>query len=204
MAARGFKETYGTFHKPFNEETTLWVSLQILADRLKQGKLGVLPRVGFINWRVAEFFTRYLDDPSKEASHVAPTLSATLGYLIPGELNTEIFFNVEPEPLRQSAAQVISSTMTHGMPFMTRYPNLPELGRWAADPRIEPEAMHYQPFLLRAVIYYLLGDWARCAEFVNRKIQEAQAAGIYAADPGLAAWTRVRDLISKQSGRSQA
>lgn len=192
MAELGFSGRRTDYSKKISDETTLWVSLQILKDR--KSALGLFPRVGFINWKVTEFFRRYLDDSVSPPGNVPPTLSATLGYLIPEKRQTEWYFECAELAIRDSAKAVIQAVVDYGIPFMMRYPDLRSLYGWAKNPRIEPEAIHFQPQLLRAVILYLVGDWIQAKQVIATQIAEA---GNDLSDPSYGPIVRLRDLLAE-------
>jgi hypothetical protein len=192
MAKLGFALRRGIFHRKLNDETTLWVSLQLLKG--SGSSLGLFPRVGFINWKVAEFYCRHLDDPVEPAGNVPPTLSATLGYLMPGPARPEWHFECAETAIRMTVKTVVENVAAHGMPFMTRYPDLQSLKAWADDPGIEPEATNVQPQLLRAEIFYLGGDWARAKQVIAANIVEA---GDDIADPSYRPILRLSALLDE-------
>lgn len=192
MADLGFSGKKTDFNQKFTDETTLWVSLQILKDG--ETLLGLFPRVGFINWKVAEFFRRYLEDPINPAGNITPTLSATLGYLMCEPHQVECYFECTEASIRDAVKAVIQNMVSYGMSFMTRYPDLHSLHAWAKDPGVEPEATHFQPQLLRAVILYLVGDWIQAKDMIETQIAEA---GEDLNDPSYGPIVRLRDLLSE-------
>lgn len=193
MADLGFNGEKALFNKKFNDETTLWVSLQVLRDR--QSFLGLFPRVGFINWKVADFMQRYLADALiNPPVNIPPTLSATLGYLMPKPHQVEWYFECTEASIRSAAADIIQSVRSYGMSFTTRFPDVRSLSAWAKNPEIEPAAMFYQPQLLRAVILYLAGDWVQAKEIVEAQLSKGIVAGEI-NDPNYAPIIRLGHLL---------
>jgi len=165
MQSLGFIRSKNAFIRVVNEETTLRVSVQILKDRPSGA---FFPRVGFINWKIQKFID-HLDGSKTPVRDVPPTLSVTLGYLIPGPLRTEWLFSDIPS-MHKAVCEIVQAIREYGMPFMMRYPDLSFLRAWAQDPATEKHASCRYVALLRAVIFYLLGDWDSARRLVTQEI----------------------------------
>lgn len=122
MAEQGFTGASADYFKKLNDETTVWIGVQVLRDR--RPLLGLFPQVGFINWKMASFSRRVLN----VTTHVNTTLVATLGYLMPEPRQLESHFACDEMEIRKAARGVVQNACGYGMPFMTRYPAAPGSG----------------------------------------------------------------------------
>ena len=172
MAEVGFRVTKrgGTlFVKDFNAETNLWVSLQILRDH--KPKLGLFPRVGFVNFMIDRFFRESLALSKWYGQESVVTFSKTLGYLVPESDQVEWYFDPKQVSFGAPVKTIVRYLIDYGMPFMTRYPTLDALVEWAESPGPEPYSMTNQP-LLRPVIFYLSGQIVRANEILSAEISK--------------------------------
>jgi hypothetical protein len=196
MAALGFAPKKFWFAKTFNDETTLLVSLQIL--RGAAPLLGLFPKVGFMNGRVEKLLDG-LWNPDKAASGAKYrgtryTLSAPLGYLCPDPLQNEWYFECTECAIRDAVRAVAEKVATCGMPFMTRYPDLGALLRWAKNPTLDPYAMAApQPWLSRAAILYLNADVDGAKEVIATTIARAGEEDL--SDPNFRPTLRLGALL---------
>jgi hypothetical protein len=179
-----------SFTKKLNDETSLWVGLQIV-ERYRP-LLAVFPRVGFANWMVAEFFRERLQFPLP--GHIPLTLHATLGYLVPGPLQTEALCEPVEESIRNTAKAATDNVIEFGLPFMTRYPDLHQLVGWARDPMIEPHGMVFQPTLLRGAILHLAGENNEARILISRDI--AETPDEHRNDPNFAPTLRLNSILA--------
>jgi hypothetical protein len=114
-----------------------------------------------------------LDGSRTPVRNVPPTLSATLGYLVPGPLRTEWLFS-SMASMRDAIDDIVQAIAIHGMPVMTRYPDLQALKTWAENPQVEQHASCVNPEFLRAAIFYLLGDRNQATRIVAKQLASAE------------------------------
>lgn len=194
MKNEGFDAKRANFSKRLNDETSVWASFQVLKDRAPL--LGLFTRIGFYNWKITDFVSRHLMAHRIRGSNIPPTLSATLGYLVPERTQIETYFEPTDVAIRNAISAEVGNLVKYGFPFMTRYPDLKSLSAWAYDPTIEPDASFFQPQLLRAVIFYLLGDWSMALEVIERQLAEAADIEKIQEDPGVFPFMRLKSLLA--------
>jgi hypothetical protein len=201
MVLKGFMSDVGytvikgsrtTFKKQLNDETTLWVSLQIIQSMRPQ--LGLFPRVGFNNLKVIDFFYHHLEQQRPEKL-TPPMLSETLGYLMPEPRQLEWYFHPTEDEIQRTARDVIGSIVEYGTPLMTRYPDLISLAAWAIMPTNDLGAMTQDPRLLRATILYLVGDISAAKGLISESIAEVSTHGHDLKNPAYDAHIKFDKLL---------
>jgi hypothetical protein len=184
------------FGKRLNEETNLRVTLQLVHGQ--RPLLGLFPSVGFSNLKLEEFLGERLNWIKSSGKNPSLTLSASLGYLMPEPLRLEWHFDPTEDSIREAVTTTVRNVIEYGMPFMTRFPNMPALSEWARTPEIEPYALTSRPGLMRAAIFYLNGDFVTAKESLSRSISEALAGGDNPKDSTFVPYTRLEDLLEHQ------
>lgn len=165
-----------------------------LALDLDVVRVGLFPRVGFFNRRVTEFLRNLVFAPEVSSKPVPPTLSWTLGYLMPAPLQTEWIIEPQKERMLEGVTSAIKAIAEYGMPAMTRYPDVKALLRWAENPLKDPHAGFFQRDLLKAVIYCLNEKRESALHIVEKNVAEGKATSEL-SDPGYAPYLRLKSLL---------
>jgi hypothetical protein len=187
MVALGYGLEKQNYLRRFNADTTLWVAIQVTEP--SPSELGVFPRVGFFNRQVTDLLGKAL----AIGPPVPPTLSWTLGYLMPQPLRTEWVFAPEPARISENIESVVAGISVHGTPAMTRYPSVVSLLTWAEDPLRDRHGIFFQRDLLRAIVYYLNRQGQSALTCIEATF--TAAAPGETNDPAFAPYRRLKRLL---------
>jgi hypothetical protein len=136
-----------------------WIGLSVTKDR-SDGRVGVSPIVGVRSEEIEALVEKHWGRP-------APTISISLGYLMPEQRHLEWLFESEPFDYVSEAKKVTKAIETYGIPFMKANASLDVIVDDLEHLRFSfKESVEYR----LPVAYLLVNKTDRAVKYVNERL----------------------------------
>jgi hypothetical protein len=121
LAILGFKKRAGNvFTRSFDDYVVGWLGLNLATGR-GDGRLEINPVIGVRHQAVERLIAELHGE--KAQSRAAPTISVSLGYVLPEMRYTPWFFADERD-VEPGTVSLVAAVESYGIPFMERYGSL--------------------------------------------------------------------------------
>ncbi len=165
LKALGFRKTKSVYIRQLRDDAVGWIGLNAAAHR-SDGRVGINPVVGVRQQRVESMVEEFMAE--KEAG-LPPTISTTLGYLMPEGRYLEWLFESAPFDYETECERMVKAIEVYGIPFMNSNSSLGEIVQDLEGLRfVSKDATVYK----LPVAYILSGKGDSATAYVEHQLKE--------------------------------
>ncbi len=166
LKALGFRKTKGVYIRQLRDDAVGWIGLNAAAHR-SDGRVGINPVVGVRQQRVESMVEEFMAE--KESSGLPPTISTTLGYLMPEGRYLEWLFEPAPFEYETECERMVRAIGVYGIPFMNSNSSLVQIVQDLEGLRfVSKDATVYK----LPVAYILSGKGDSATVYVENQLKE--------------------------------
>lgn len=170
----GFHKSKGIYLCRLSEDASGWLGLNVAAHR-NDGRVGINPVVGVRHERIENRIEELLGEKEKR---LAPTISTSLGYLMPEGRYLEWLFEPPSFDNASECEKIAKAIETYGVPFMKSNAALEDILQDLEQLRFASRDTAVYRF---PIAYLLAGKTELAAVYVKKQLEELEERNDLAA-----------------------